>query len=279
MKSNKIGEFESKKNKENKIIFYSYPLNIEYSPNEKSISILFIGQSGSGKSTFINAYVNHLVGITDKDNIRYKIILDNYRKEKDQTQSQTDFITIYNVRSLRYNNKLFKLIDTPGYDNERNENEKLISKDKKEKELLAMYDRLFSEEIGQLNSIAFVMKSSENRRNQFLEKIVEKLTNLFYDDIGQNCLSIITFTNNDEVVPDAVELLEKMDIFKLKSKKNEEWYFPVSSTSYFNPFKFGCITDFFTFTESSLIKFTKKLLSLKQNLTKVTQKKYELRIK
>ena len=103
-----------------------------------------LGQSGSGKSTFINAYVNHLVGITDKDNIRYKISLDDYRKEKDQTQSQTEFITIYNVRSLRYNNKLFKLIDTPGYDNEINENEKLISKDKKEKELLAMYDRLFS---------------------------------------------------------------------------------------------------------------------------------------
>ncbi len=93
---------------------YNYPLNIEYSSKEESISILFVGQSGTGKSTFINAYVNHLLGITSKDSIRYKLIFGDASKEKDQTQSQTDYITIYNIRSLKYNNKLFKLIDTPG---------------------------------------------------------------------------------------------------------------------------------------------------------------------
>ena len=278
--SEKVGEVQSIKNKEHKLFFYKYPTNIEYSSEEESISILFVGQSGSGKSTFINAYVNHILGITCNDNIRYKLIFGDAKKEKDQTQSQTDFITIYNVRSLRYNNKLFKLIDTPGAGDTRNENEKQISdveKDKKEKEFLVMYNKLFSEEIGQLNSIVFVVKASENRENEFQKKIVKSITNLFADDIGQNCLSILTFVDNDEIVPDAVQLMEKMDIFKQKTKKKEEWYFSVSSTSYFIPFKLGCPKEAFTFTELSLIQFTKKLLSLKVYLTKETQKNLELK--
>jgi len=130
----KVGE---KRGKSSTLDIYNYPLNIEYSSKEESISILFVGQSGTGKSTFINAYVNHLLGITSKDTIRYKLIFGDASKENDQTQSQTDFITIYNIRSLKYNNKLFKLIDTPGAGDTRNDNDKQLSKlekDKKEKE-------------------------------------------------------------------------------------------------------------------------------------------------
>ena len=278
--SKKVDEIKSRKDESKKLIVYNYPLNIEYSSNEESISILFVGQSGAGKSTFINAYVNHILGITCNDIVRYKLIFGDIKKEKDQTQSQTDFITIYNVRSLKYNNKLFKLIDTPGAGDTRNDNEKQLSKtekDKKEKEFLAMYNKLFSEEIGQLNSIVFVVKASENRENEFQKKIVKNITDLFADDIGQNCLAILTFTDNDEVVHYAVQLMEKMDIFKKKSKKNEEWYFPVSSTSYFIPFKIGSPTESFNFTEKAFEDFTKKLLSLKVYLTKETQKNLELK--
>ena len=183
----------------NTLTIYDYPLNIEYSSNEESISIIFVGQSGTGKSTFINAYVNYLLGITHYDDIRYKLIIGDKSKEKDQTKSQTDFITIYNVRSPKYNNKLFKLIDTPGAGDTRNDNEKEISKieqDQKEKEFLSMYNDLFSKEIGQLNSIAFVIKASENRENKFQKKIIKSITNLFAGDIDKNCLAILTHTDN-----------------------------------------------------------------------------------
>ena len=177
--SKKIDEIT---NRNNTLEIYDYPLDIEYSSNEESISIIFVGQSGTGKSTFINAYVNHLLGITYNDNIRYKLILGDKSKEKDQTKSQTDNITIYNIRSLKYNNKLFKLIDTPGAGDTRNDNEQQISKidqDKKEKEFLSMYNDLFSKKIGQLNSITFVIKASENRENEFQKKIIKSITNLF----------------------------------------------------------------------------------------------------
>ena len=162
--SKQIGEI---KGKNNTLKIYDYPLNIDYTSTEESISVLFVGQSGAGKTTFINAYVNHLLGITINHDIRYKLI--DKSKEKEQTTSQTDIIKIYNVRSLKYNNKLFKLIDTPGAGDTRNDNENKNSsteKDQKEKEFLAMFDK-FINEIGQLNSITIVIEASENRENEF----------------------------------------------------------------------------------------------------------------
>ena len=276
----KIDEIRGKKNN---LDIYNYPLNIEYSSKEETISILFVGQSGTGKSTFINAYINHLLDITSTDNIRYKIIFGDANKENDQTQSQTDYITIYNIRSPKYDNKVFQLIDTPGAGDTRNDNDKQISKlekDKKEKEYLKMYTELFSKEIGKLNSIVFVVKSSENRENEFQKRVIKLITDLFADDVSQNCLAILTHTDNDEIVPNAVQLLEKMDIFKEKTKKNEEWYFPVSSTSYFIPFKIGAgstTEPMFKFTEKSFIDFTEKLLSLQVYYTKETKKNLELK--
>jgi len=281
--SEKVDEIKGKKNNSNLLVIYKYPLNIEYSPKEETISILFVGQSGTGKSTFINAYTNHLLGITITDNIRYKIIFGDANKENDQTQSQTDCITIYNIRSLKYDNKVFQLIDTPGVGDTRNDNDKQFSnleKDKKEKEYLKMYTELFSKKIGKLNSIVFVVKSSENRENEFQKRVIKNITDLFADDVSQNCLAILTHTDNDEIIPNAVQLLEKMDIFKEKTQKNEQWYFPVNSASYFIPFKIGdrSITEpMFIFTEQSFIDFTKKLLSLKIYYTKETKRNLELK--
>ena len=169
--SEKVEEIRGRKNT---LEIYKYPLDIEYSSKEaeEAISVLFVGQSGTGKSTFINAYINHLLGITSNDNIRYKLIFGDKSREKDQTQSQTDSITIYNLRSPKYN-KLFKLIDTPGAGDTRNQNEEQLSKtekDQKEKEFLEMYDKVFSNDIGQLHSITFVIKSSENREMNFKRK-------------------------------------------------------------------------------------------------------------
>ena len=89
----------------------------------------------------------------------------------------------------------------------------------------------------------------------------------------------MTKQNNDEIEPDAVQLMEKMPIFKKKTKNNEKWYYPVSSTSYFIPFKNGVgnPSEGFKFTEESFIEFTQKILSLKVYLTKATQKNLELK--
>ena len=207
---------------------YNYPLNIEYSSKEESISILFVGQSGTGKSTFINASANHLLGITSKDRIRYKLIFGYASKENDRLKVKLIILQFIILEVLNIIIKLFKLIDTPGAGDTRNDNDNQLSKlekDKKEKEFLGMYTNLFSKEIGQLNSIVFFVKSSENRENEFQKRVVKNITDFFADDIGQNCLAILTHTDNDEIIPDAVQFLEKMDIFKKKIKQTKNGIF------------------------------------------------------
>ena len=255
----------------NKIDIYIYPSNIYFTTEEKPISILFVGQSGVGKSTFINAYLNHLLGITKDDNIRYKIIFEDKLREKDQTQSQTDKITIYNVRSPKYDNKLFKLIDTPGAGDTRGYEE--------EKKFLRMYDKLFNEKIKNLNCVTFMIKASENRENEFQKKIIKTITGLFAGDAFPNFLAVLTHADSDENF-DAVQLLEKIDIYKNKSDKGEEWFYPVSSVCYFTPFNknTNSMTKFgFILTERAMIKYTKNILSLKNIDMEMTGKNLYLK--
>ena len=62
--------------------------------------------------------------------------------------------------------------------------------------------------------------------------------------------------------------------------KKNDWYFTVSSKSYFTPIKKGKISVTlaqFNSTEESFEKYTQKLLSLKLYYTKNTQKNLELK--
>ena len=97
------------------IIIYSYPkyilTEIEKADEINTKNILLIGKSGDGKTTFLNALINVLTNIKGDDKIRYKLVFEDYKKE--QNQSQTDKINIYNVKIE--NKKILRLIDSPGF--------------------------------------------------------------------------------------------------------------------------------------------------------------------
>jgi len=86
---------------------------------------LVVGETGCGKSTFLNSFINYLSVIEVCDPIRYQIVVEN---TSSQTKSITKDITSYFVKNLR-NGKYYRLIDTPGFgDTEGNKSDENIMK-------------------------------------------------------------------------------------------------------------------------------------------------------
>ena len=163
-----------------KLDIYQYS-NKPKSDSDHSITIIFVGQSGAGKSTVINAYVNFLLGTYYNQSCRYKIVIGNKEKEKDQTKSQTEEITMYKIQSPLYPGITFKLIDTPGFaDTENEESESKIEQNAVDKKHLNTFEDFFNnklaeEETGLILGICFVVKAAENRVNfKYFEFIWEK---------------------------------------------------------------------------------------------------------
>ena len=62
-------------NTNNNFKYYQYPLDIQFSDEEEKSSkvVLLIGQTGTGKTSFINSMINIYLGVTINDNFRYLI--------------------------------------------------------------------------------------------------------------------------------------------------------------------------------------------------------------
>lgn len=189
---------------------YQYP-RIEFTQLEESTAyiILIVGQTGSGKTTFINGFINYLMEIELDDDFRYVLIIE---KERLKTESQTKGLHIYNIRSRKMN---LKIIDTQGYGDTSG-----ISED--EKITLTIKDS-FMKEINSLNTVLFVVKSSDTRLTLHQKYIFSSIISLFGKDIRQNFLSLITFYNGTDK-PSAVTTLEQSEFKNIISYIKKPWY-------------------------------------------------------
>ena len=114
-----------------------------------SKNILFIGQSGVGKTTFLNALINALLDINENDEIRYKLVFKE--TSNGQFKSQTSKITIYNVKIP--GKPILRLIDSPGFIDTQGK--------EKEENYIQLFRDLFKNQIPYLNCICFALKSSD----------------------------------------------------------------------------------------------------------------------
>uniref|UniRef100_A0A3B1IG82 AAA+ ATPase domain-containing protein n=1 Tax=Astyanax mexicanus TaxID=7994 RepID=A0A3B1IG82_ASTMX len=175
--------------------------------NMQNKTILLVGETGTGKTTLINTMVNYYLGVKFEDNVWFEITEEETR---DQTESQTSEITVYEIFSEQKPESL-TIIDTPG-----------IDKDMKIPQNLY---KLFLHETGvkSLDAVCLVLKSSQNRISERLRYIFDAILALFGKDLERNVVLFITHT--DRFTVDVLEAVEKEKILCCHDAENEPVHF------------------------------------------------------
>uniref|UniRef100_A0AC34GNX2 G domain-containing protein n=1 Tax=Panagrolaimus sp. ES5 TaxID=591445 RepID=A0AC34GNX2_9BILA len=172
--------------------------------HRKSINILVLGQTGVGKSTWINAFANYLAYSTleeaiaaeapvcviptkfsmfDKKNRRREILLGNHSNEifSDKGESATQNAKTYLFEKDDYD---VYIIDTPGMDDTRGP--------KQDDENVQMILRAIAP-FKELHAICFLFKANEARLTQSFKYCISKLLgNLSKSALNNTCF---VFTN------------------------------------------------------------------------------------
>ena len=200
---------------DNSIEVYEKPSDI-LSDDEKKIAknILIIGETGVGKSSFINSFVCYLLGVQMYNKERFKMVNE---KVETQTQSVTSDIISYTIRPKENICKCpIRLIDTPGFGDTRGE--------KVENSNIEKLSDYLKKEITEIHAIIFVFKSSTNRIHSFQTEIFNKMMNLFGKDAANNFTVLFTFRDVGE--PEALAAVNKANLtFKEKFECNNSVFF------------------------------------------------------
>ena len=215
-----------KEEQEQKVNHYFCDDLSEIEINQDAKIILFAGKTGAGKTTAINAFVNIVKGIKLKDKNRF-ILIDERKKNKKQSDSQTDGMNLYYLKD--YENKPLIIIDTQGFGDTRGY--------KKDLELNKTFQYVFSNIINHVNIICLIVNSTEKRLDDSAKYIFNAVTALFAEDIMNNFFLIFTFTTKDQIKnPEIIEtILASEDAKFLKNQSNDnKWYYNVDSMTIFD---------------------------------------------
>jgi len=177
------------------------------SENHNVLNFIVIGQTGVGKTTLIDTYVNYLCDISQYDKFRYRLIdeadmkkriLSERKKRKKSVKigssdSVTSAVTIYHIKSEWIKNYInpdrracINIIDTPGFGDTRG----------------LKWDRLIYEMIEltlknlkMLDYVLLVTKSTDTRLGASTKFVFQSIQNLWAKDIAERILVMYTFSD------------------------------------------------------------------------------------
>ncbi|XP_062330020.1 uncharacterized protein LOC134030369 [Osmerus eperlanus] len=177
----------------------------------KHKTIMLVGATGSGKTTLINAMINYILGVKQKDPVRFELV--PKESDKSQAHSQTSEITAYQINHCKDFAIDFSLtiIDTPGFGDTRG-----IAKDK---EIVDMVRKFFSAKdgISSIDAVGFVTQSALVRLTPTQKYIFDSILSIFGKDIEDNIVLLATFA--DGQVPHVLQAIQEANIPCARNKK------------------------------------------------------------
>ncbi|KAM3609334.1 uncharacterized protein V6R79_013169 [Siganus canaliculatus] len=183
----------------------------EKTPGRANKTILLVGETGTGKSTMINALVNYVMGVKWEDEIWFEIVKEGQRS---QAFSQTSDVVVYEIFGFEGEAVNFSLtiVDTPGYGDTRGK-----THDAKVRQRLLDLFRS-RDGVHEVNAVGLVLKATENRLSDRLKYIFDSVVSLFGKDIEKNIVAVVTHSDGLPPKNALGALLEA----KIKCAKNEK---------------------------------------------------------
>ena len=203
--------------------FYQYSKAKEafsFSEENKSKTIMVIGKTGEGKTSFINGLLNYINQVNYNSKERYLIV--NEKTGREDTESQTSDIQLFYIHSINKNIPPIKIIDTPGISDTRG-----INLDKKTIKILDTF--LLSKKVPKINNIFFFINSTFPRLTSEVIYIYHTILNIFPKSFMEKISFIFTKNGDENNIKQLLEILEEKDsgfekvCFKIKQHKN--YYF------------------------------------------------------
>ena len=188
-----------------------------YGTNLKKIIIM--GETGTGKSTLLNAFVNYAVGVQIKDPFRFRLVIDEQDSACDQAISQTSEISGYFIEDTLLDFSI-QIWDTPGFGDTSG-----IQRDEEIK--IQINELLTSEDF--CHAVCFVVKANANRLTDTQKYIIDRVLLFFGKEAEDNIYLLATFAEDGR--PAVLHSLEKSNNFPYC---NDRW-FAFNNGSLFKP--------------------------------------------
>ncbi|XP_078073777.1 uncharacterized protein LOC144496987 isoform X2 [Mustelus asterias] len=188
-------------------------------------TIMVLGATGAGKTTFINGMINYILGVEWEDNFRFKLI--DERTGRSQAESQTSAITAYELHhreGFQIDYSLI-IIDTPGFGDTRG-----ITRDKL---LTDQIREFFTSPDGadQIDAVCFIAQASLARLTQTQKYVFDSILSIFGKDIAENIQILVTFA--DGQVPPVLEAINVAEVPCPKDKKGFPVHFKFNNSAVF----------------------------------------------